>query len=1307
MSPTILVIDDSADDQILYQRAFRNGDRDFRLEMAASSDAGYAYLADAGRPDLILLDYNLPDMDGLGFMQRLPQYADTPIPIVMLTGESSAAVAVEAMKYGAADYLVKDTAGIYLRLLPTVVDRAMTASAQRAQTLRLQQETEALLRRNRALMKSARDGIHVMDVDGNLVEANDAFYRLLGYAPEEAPRLNVADWNAQWTAEELREKFRSMVGKSAVFETRHRRRDGTLIDVEISTSGVEIDGQLLFFATSRDITERKQAEAILRLHKQVIDTSIDGFWVTDLQGKLLEANEAYARISGYPLEELMHMHISQLEAKEQGAEVRAHIARVIAQGHDRFETRHRRKDGHEIDIEISVTYMAEAQRMVVFCRDIGERKRAERAQQRNEANLRALLDNSPYLTWLKDAEGRYITINKAFADYLGLDDVAQAAGRTDLDLQPKALAEKYRADDAEVMAQRRQKHVEESAFDGKTTHWVETWKTPIIDVLGNVLGTAGFARDITERKEAELAMLRESESEHRRAEKLAQQFGQVLQSSFNEIYLFDAGTLRFLETSAGAEDNLGYSAEEMEGLTPLDIDPAHTRESFGALLAPLRDGDRQFLLYETEHRRKDGTAYPAEVRMQFMGGPQPMFLAIVQDIAGRKRAEAELHRLNRAQRLLSDCNAALVHAAEEGPLLESICRLVVATGGYHMAWIGMAEQDAQQTVRPVAQSGFEEGYLEGANISWGDTERGRGPIGIAIRTGMAQVNQDFLSNPLLSLWREAALARGYRSSIALPLMAEGRAFAVLTIYSSVADSFHSEEQALLEELADNLAYGVSALRLRVAHDRATEALRRSAQEIEGLYNLAPCGYHSLDADGIVRSINDTELSWLGYAREEVVGKMRFTDLISPARIPEFHETFSQLKRRGYVRDIENLQRRKDGSLFPVLINATAMYDADGNYLTSRSTVVDISRRKQAEERLRENDIRLRALVGNLPGTVFEMTRDGAGNVSLPYVSEGAASLFGVTAGELMGRPELLRGCVDAEDAPGFDAGLARSARTLAAWDWEGRINTAAQRGKWLSLRATPRRLDDGTVVWGGVILNITQCKRAEIELVKSQKLLRELVVQGERVRDDERKRIARELHDELGQLLTALRTNVALMRIRLGDGDAELQNIVGRVNGLLEQSIRCTRHVVTNLRPAALDMGIVPAIRWLCDEFSTHSGTPCVLQADEAEVSLDEALEMTVFRVVQEALTNASRYAEAGRVEVSIVQQDGSLSVTVTDDGKGFDSLDRAKPTSFGLLGMRERAIALGAMLSIDSAPGQGTRISFVVPDPGTKGDKP
>ncbi|MBI5439562.1 MAG: PAS domain-containing protein [Nitrosomonadales bacterium] len=121
----------------------------------------------------------------------------------------------------------------------------------------------------------------------------------------------------------------------------------------------------------------------------------------------------------------------------------------------------------------------------------------------NAASLRAILDNSPYLVWLKDAEGRYLKANKAFVDHARLEGIQQAVGKTDFDLWPKELAEKYRADDAEVMALRQQKHIEELAFDGSKEYWVETFKTPVIDENGNVLGTTGFARDITERREFE------------------------------------------------------------------------------------------------------------------------------------------------------------------------------------------------------------------------------------------------------------------------------------------------------------------------------------------------------------------------------------------------------------------------------------------------------------------------------------------------------------------------------------------------------------------------------------------------------------------------------------------------------------------------------------------------------------------------------------------------------------------------------------------------------------------------------------
>lgn len=122
---------------------------------------------------------------------------------------------------------------------------------------------------------------------------------------------------------------------------------------------------------------------------------------------------------------------------------------------------------------------------------------------KSEASLCAILDNLPYLSWLKDAEGYYIKVNKAYVDYAQLKDVQQVIGKTDFDIWPKKLAEKYRTDDAEVIALRQQKHVEELSFDGSKEHWVETFKTPVIDENGNVLGTTGFARDVTERREFE------------------------------------------------------------------------------------------------------------------------------------------------------------------------------------------------------------------------------------------------------------------------------------------------------------------------------------------------------------------------------------------------------------------------------------------------------------------------------------------------------------------------------------------------------------------------------------------------------------------------------------------------------------------------------------------------------------------------------------------------------------------------------------------------------------------------------------
>ena len=195
-----------------------------------------------------------------------------------------------------------------------------------------------------------------------------------------------------------------------------------------------------------------------------------------------------------------------------------------------------------------------------------------------------------------------------------------------------------------------------------------------------------------------------------------------------------------------------------------------------------------------------------------------------QDITERKIAEQTQKRLNRALRLLSDCNMALVHAQQETRLLYEICRLVVEQGGYRMAWVGFAEFDQDKSVRIVAQHGDDQDYLGALKVSWAEDEYGQGPTGTAIRKKVADVNQNYLNNPRMNPWREAALAQGFRSSIALPLSSKKHVLGALTIYSSDSEAFSPEEVKLLEELATDLAFGIETLRTRVEHEAAEKQL---------------------------------------------------------------------------------------------------------------------------------------------------------------------------------------------------------------------------------------------------------------------------------------------------------------------------------------------------------------------------------------------------------------------------------------------------------------------------------------------------
>ena len=252
-------------------------------------------------------------------------------------------------------------------------------------------------------------------------------------------------------------------------------------------------------------------------------------------------------------------------------------------------------------------------------------------------------------------------------------------------------------------------------------------------------------------------------------------------------------------------------------------------------------------LYDLEYRviRPDGS-----VRfVQSMGEPirTPDGGAVVRlvgallDTTERKQSEDSLARLNRTLQTLYQCNQALVRASDEYELLQTVCRILVEVGRVRMAWVGYRELDREKSIRPVAQAGYDEGYVESVKATWEDTERGHGPTGTAIRTGKPSWTQNIQTDSSIAPWRTEALKRGYGSNISLPLMSDGATFGALTLYDQQPNAFNERTVEQFTELADNLAYGVIALRTRAERSRAEHALREAQAELAHVTRVMTMG----------------------------------------------------------------------------------------------------------------------------------------------------------------------------------------------------------------------------------------------------------------------------------------------------------------------------------------------------------------------------------------------------------------------------------------------------------------------------------
>lgn len=392
---------------------------------------------------------------------------------------------------------------------------------------------------------------------------------------------------------------------------------------------------------------------------------------------------------------------------------------------------------------------------------------------------------------------------------------------------------------------------------------------------------------------------------------------------------------------------------------------------------------------------------------------------------------------------------------------------------------------------------------------------------------------------------------------------------------------------------------------------------------------------------------------------------------------------------------ETVWRRSDGSLLPVAVNLSFLRFGSAEYLVV--FVLDLTEKRRADAALAEREAQLRGIAANVPGMVFRMEHgDSYDGAVLTFVSDGSQTLVGHAPDLLTERQRGLRSLVHPDDEDDYVARRDAAMHGCQDWHWQGRMRTATGAERWVDLKAAMRRMDDGRMVWDGVVWDIDDNKRAELALAKSQSQLRELSAHLETVREEEKARIAREVHDELGQVLTVLKLELSMLSIITPEPTAAQRERLDSIQRLIAQLFQLVRDVATALRPPILDAGIVSAIEWQARRFEARSGIPCLVVAPETPLTLTDAQAIGLFRVLQEALTNVMRHAQAHSLEIRLEVEDGMLALTVADDGVGFDP--DAGRRSFGVVGMRERVLMLGGSLSLDGAAGNGTTLLARIP---------
>jgi PAS domain S-box-containing protein len=480
--------------------------------------------------------------------------------------------------------------------------------------------------------------------------------------------------------------------------------------------------------------------------------------------------------------------------------------------------------------------------------------------------------------------------------------------------------------------------------------------------------------------------------------------------------------------------------------------------------------------------------------------------------------------------------------------------------------------------------------------------------------------------------------------------------------------------------------------------RKSKALREAEEKYRNIFQHAIEGMYQVAADGHYITANPSMARILKYeSPDRMIHKVRTENLYChPGRYKELLEI---VRENGSVTEFVSEMVCKDGAVIWVSENARAHKDSDGNFMGYEGTLVDITVRRKSEELIRKNEMQLAAAqqIAHLGSWEWDLRRNTF------TASVAFFRICGSDQEDFDGSYEGYLNFTHEEDRALLSQILEKAMRERKPFSVEHRIvcpdgtlrNILAQGEVILDSAGKQERIL-------GTALDITERKRAEEKLRRSHEQLRALSAHLQWVREEERTRIAREIHDELGQSLTGLKMDISWLEKQLAkakpDGFKHMSERIDSVLSLIDKTIQTVREISAELRPAILDLGVTPAIEWQAQEFQKRTGIRCNFSADVDQVDIDRDHATAMFRILQETLTNIVRHAKATEVDIALKVNDGFLMLKVKDNGRGITEAESYDLKSLGLLGMRERALIVGGRIEIEGTPEQGTSVRIFIP---------